>query len=369
MHILLIYYRKLVIILLNAMKILFIGAFYQEWYGISNVPCAKVLANQKHHVTLFDCIDIADKNRKIHLQKYYNIYYRLYNWKFHNRFVLPNKLRSLKYFILGNWAMNRLLLRTINQNHYDLIFILKADLMNYNLIPQFNKRSKTWYFFMDPFDNAIALNASKYAASSSWSSSTFMAITKWFNKLGGRAYYIPEGYDAKTYTPDKENSEKDIDVLFVGGKDPKREQFINYLIAHNINVKVHGVGWQNSPLDLKDLIISYRKSKIILNFIRGNDTGFSNRVFISLGTGSFLLSEYCPDIERVFTRNKYLDWFKTPEECLEKIKYYLIHNDEREKIAKEGHEFNLANFTWEKKWEKISEIVEKKTSFDHHNKF
>ena len=76
-----------------------------------------------------------------------------------------------------------------------------------------------------------------------------------------------------------------------------------------------------------------------------------------MGTGSFLLSKYCSDLKRIFKRKIHLDWFDTPEECLDLIKFYLENDKAREAIAKNGHDYVLQNFTWEKMVKRIIEIV------------
>ena len=101
--------------------------------------------------------------------------------------------------------------------------------------------------------------------------------------------------------------------------------------TNKINVICFGPGWRNEPIYLNRLVSKYRKSKIILNFPR-QDSGFSDRVFQALGAGSFLLSKFCSDLERVFKKEIHLDWFKTPEECLKLVEFYLEHDNIREKI-------------------------------------
>jgi len=107
---------------------------------------------------------------------------------------------------------------------------------------------------------------------------------------------------------------------------------------------------------LEKLVETYRKSKIILNFPK-IDSGFSDRVFQVLGTKSLLLSKYCSDLERVFKKEIHLDWFNSPEECLELIDFYLKNHNIREKVAQEGYKYVLANFTWEKTVEKIIQVI------------
>ena len=67
-----------------------------------------------------------------------------------------------------------------------------------------------------------------------------------------------------------------------------------------------------------------------------------------MGTGSFLLSEYSQDLDRLFRKGIHLEWFKTPEELLKKIQFFLENDEDREKIAKQGFNYVTKNFTWDK---------------------
>jgi spore maturation protein CgeB len=50
-----------------------------------------------------------------------------------------------------------------------------------------------------------------------------------------------------------------------------------------------------------------------------------------------MLSEYSDDLNSMFQEGKEAEYFRNKEEMLEKIKYYLIHDKEREKIAEAGY--------------------------------
>ncbi len=62
---------------------------------------------------------------------------------------------------------------------------------------------------------------------------------------------------------------------------------------------------------------------------------FNMRIFETLGVGSFMLSD-----EGIYPENlipgKHFDTYKTIKELKDKIQYYLIHEKEREEIAKNG---------------------------------
>jgi spore maturation protein CgeB len=49
--------------------------------------------------------------------------------------------------------------------------------------------------------------------------------------------------------------------------------------------------------------------------------------------------------------------YKTLDEMVEKAKYYLEHDNEREKIAKSGYEEFISKHTYRHRIEKILEII------------
>ncbi|ETR66573.1 MAG: hypothetical protein OMM_05586 [Candidatus Magnetoglobus multicellularis str. Araruama] len=82
-----------------------------------------------------------------------------------------------------------------------------------------------------------------------------------------------------------------------------------------------------------------QKSRIVLNAdidIAGEAGNF--RLFEVTGIGSFLLTEYHPNIEELFKPGVEIETFKDSNELISKVKYYLANPDKREAIARRGQE-------------------------------
>lgn len=106
--------------------------------------------------------------------------------------------------------------------------------------------------------------------------------------------------------------------------------------------------------------IIYAGSKINLNIsLKGIEQGTPLRIFDILGAGGFVLSSYCPETAELFEEDKEIVMFRTPEELIEKISYYLTHDAEREKIAAAGQKKVLSCYTHEKKLRELLQWVEK----------
>jgi glycosyltransferase involved in cell wall biosynthesis len=339
------------------MRILFVGSFADPWS--THHSLVEELRKKNYEVVKFDFRNLALNNIRLKNRLYSVIFKEYFETFFMYRLYFPDKLRDIKFYIFGNWRMNKNLLNIVKNSNFDLVFLAKADTVNYNLIPIFNNFSKTWYFFMDPLNISHEIRGHKYAKLCNWNSATTKAMNTLYKKVSDNSYYILEGFDENIFKPGEENKQKEIDVIFVGTRNSLREKYIKYLRKNKIDVNVHGPRWKNKPIYLENLAKKYKISKIILNFTK-KDSGFSNRVFYAMGTGSFLLSKYCSDLPRLFKKGIHMDWFKSPEECLKLIKFYLENDEIREKIAQEGKKYALENFTWKKSVEKIFKILNNK---------
>ena len=152
------------------------------------------------------------------------------------------------------------------------------------------------------------------------------------------------------------------DVAFIGKPNtPERVEGMRE-IAKRFDLKIWGSGWEKFGLKAaaKNAYASeYRKicagAKIILgwNIDPTVDLYFSNRTWYTLGCGGFLLTLYGPSLEELFVRGGHLDWFESPQECCDKIEYYLQHPEERKKIARAGYDLAHNEYSYEKMVEQI----------------
>ena len=99
----------------------------------------------------------------------------------------------------------------------------------------------------------------------------------------------------------------------------------------------------------------YAQSKICFNISMEDDLNM--RTFEVMGSGSFLLTNWIPTIEDLFTDGKHLVLYRSLDEMVEKAKYYLAHDEERERIAQAGYEEVMANHTIDKRVDKILEAA------------
>ena len=83
----------------------------------------------------------------------------------------------------------------------------------------------------------------------------------------------------------------------------------------------------------------FKKSRINLNIsLRSIKSGIPLRAFDIMGNGGFLLSNYQEDFLENFTPGVDFVYYESEEDLLQKIDYYLMHEEERRAIAKNGHD-------------------------------
>ena len=91
----------------------------------------------------------------------------------------------------------------------------------------------------------------------------------------------------------------------------------------------------------------FRRSKINLNIsLRSILSGIPQRAFDIMGSGGFLLSNYQNDFPDYFTPGEHFDFYESRADLLNKIAYYLSHEEERRQIARNGHDQVAAAHTY-----------------------
>ena len=94
----------------------------------------------------------------------------------------------------------------------------------------------------------------------------------------------------------------------------------------------------------------FRNSKInINNTLRSIRRGIPLRVLDILACGGFVLSDYQPGIAEEFEEGKEIAFYYSLEDCKEKVKHYLEHDEERNAIAMAGHRKVLEHFPFKKR--------------------
>lgn len=141
--------------------------------------------------------------------------------------------------------------------------------------------------------------------------------------------------DKSLFYPD----EQIIDVSFVGSKHHRdRRLYLPFIQAQIPNILISG-GQGEAQLTPQIYASIIRKSKINLNFSL-HPLGFDQikgRVFETLGSKSLLLERANEMTKKLFSPGVEYVEFDNPQDAVDKIKYFLSNEKEREKIAENGY--------------------------------
>ena len=146
------------------------------------------------------------------------------------------------------------------------------------------------------------------------------------------------------------------EVAFIGRPSTGYRVELLKAVNRKFNLKAWGARWGAYGFNCPKINVypaDYAKicysTAVMLgcDFSHDMDYNTSNRTWITLGCGGFLLTNYQRGMEDMFVKGRHLEWYHSKAECLEMIDYYLRHPERRKKIAAAGHEFVHANRTYD----------------------
>ena len=166
----------------------------------------------------------------------------------------------------------------------------------------------------------------------------------------------------------EEHKEKAYDLLFVGNSRHVYRQILKDLLPTKYQLSVYGRDWEEFPV--KDYVVSdyldnakvgqaYHDAKILLNdhWDDMREYGIiSNRIFDALAVGAFVISDSMDSIHEIFDGS--VVTYTGSDDLHQKIEYYMSHDEEREKLAKQGQEIVLQQHTFTQRIEKICSVME-----------
>lgn len=163
-----------------------------------------------------------------------------------------------------------------------------------------------------------------------------------FDPLYNRPVILNETDFDKYHTP----------VGFVGTYENIRASYVAHLIQNNIPVSVTGNDWPNGEYwDIikpfyrgpsvydEEYIKTINGMDIALHFLRhSNRDEQDSRTFEIPSCKIFMLAEHSELHLQLFKENEEAVFFKSKEELLDKVKYYLAAKEVRERVALNGYQ-------------------------------
>ena len=159
------------------------------------------------------------------------------------------------------------------------------------------------------------------------------------------------------------------DVSFVGSAYGNRKKWISDLNNSGIQVTCFGHGWENGPVDAEQIPTIIRNSKISLNFGDSNwllkgilptrSRQIKARVFEVPGYGGFLMTEKAKHIQTFLQPGEEIVLFDGQADLAEKIRYFLAHPTERDKIADAGHRKIRSQHTYDHRFKALFRVAQR----------
>jgi spore maturation protein CgeB len=249
------------------------------------------------------------------------------------------------------------------------------------VLDEIKKQTTTLVYY---FDDVWRIEYSKF-----WSkhftfatTSDINGISKWTEKECNNFIYSPFGCNHRCFT--EKNLSKIYPVSFVGSYHPYRAWVFKRLKKAGIEVKVFGHGWPNGRLSFEEMVVAFNQSKINLNltnneswdlrYILSPTKGFKNNLRVIRNTirsinsqdakttemvkarhfeinacGGFQLTYYTEGLERQYQIGNEIAIYQSIEDMIDKIRYYLKHEDERKLIAQQGYTRTIKDHTMDKR--------------------
>lgn len=178
-----------------------------------------------------------------------------------------------------------------------------------------------------------------------------------FERLGGKSVqWLPFAADPHLHSPapvDSAKSELAHDVVFIGTWRPEREAMLEQLADLDLRIW-GGKYWGNrcrpgSPLPKRwgrrsitgsEFAQVCGASRVLLNVMDpATWPGPNMRTFEQPACGAFSLVSRTPAVTELFTEDENIVCFDTVDEAREKVRYYLAHETERQRIAEASYRF------------------------------
>lgn len=279
------------------------------------------------------------------------------------------------YLKTGNGALEKQIEEIVVTKKINCVFFILPSgdfTFDINFIERLSKQAFIVMNFLDP--NIFFEIADRYYAQAA--DLTLLAdylIKYHYEILNIKAICTFSLFD-KNYYKRFENRNKNIDVSFIGDVTrEKRLEYIDFLRKNNVPIKTYGRGSEEGFIDFGQMIEIFNKSKININFtgvFNSNNLilgkNINNRVNVCNGRiieialcGGFILSEYSNGMEEMFKIGEEIEVFHTKEELLDKIKFYLTDDSQRNKIAERAYQRAIKDYDTSECFSKVFNAIAK----------
>ena len=180
----------------------------------------------------------------------------------------------------------------------------------------------------------------------------------WYELLAERgisAHWVPIGYElGDGYDM---GLQRNIDAFFLGSLDvARRKRVIKYLRRKGIGLLAKG-SWFDPACWGESRTRLINQAKIFLNIQRQPGEIAGHRLILGMANKALVISEPIYNPSPFVEGKHYIS--STKEDMASVIRYYLAHDDEREYIINQGHQFVIDELTMERSVSHILDLIDK----------
>lgn len=216
---------------------------------------------------------------------------------------------------------------------------------------------------------------------------TVEGMVSYYHEKGIKnVFLLPQGFEPSFFQAD-ELTDEDMktygsDITFVGTLETTelykfRNERLKRVIEEGFDLKwwgqplsrkIRNIGlmlsslgrrYGGKPVYLKEFAKVIKTSKIFLAFdaAPGVRKCISVRMYNALGCGAFYMCQHVEGIEEVFVPEEEIITFKSDDEMIDKIRYYLPRESLRKKIASRAQEKVLKEHTYQHRVQQLVKMI------------
>lgn len=210
-----------------------------------------------------------------------------------------------------------------------------------------------------------------------------LVCVEYYRNLGCRdVHYMPLGADPASFRPRNPERSQRHEICFIGSAYWKRAEFFDQVTPYLASKDTHisGIWWErlkqfhllSKKIELGrwmgpvETAAMYNGAKIVINMHRAHDDDtFNNntagipavspnpRTFEISGCATLQLTDVRNDLASFYTPGYDIVTYSSPQEMIEKIDYYLSHEEERQAIAMRGMLRTMRDHTYGRRIEQM----------------
>lgn len=271
-----------------------------------------------------------------------SIYLDVHEW-FIKKFFIPKLLYKFLKLRLSH-------VRPIPRNP-DIILVIEPPLKIHYDLRMFKDSIKIFYALDPHTENAI----DNYMKCKVWEYDFVFVGQKdyipMFKEMGcEKVLWLPYAYDPDVFREIK-GLVKEYDIAFLGYMNEERQRILN-----NLKQRYKLFTTENRYMLMHDASIAYSKSKIALQI--SNRKTLGARIFEAMGCRRMVLADKIKNgLDEIFTDKLNIVLYSDVEELIELAEYYLVNEDEREKVANNGYRLVSSGHTYDDRVVKLFELL------------